>query len=108
MRERFWSHVDTTGECWEWTASRNEWGYGQFSQNGKRIKAHRWAYLNLVGPVPKDRILMHTCDNPGCVSPEHLRIGTNGDNHMDMRLIIIMAPATAAAMVEIKISRCFT
>lgn len=84
--DRFWEKVDKTGECWEWTAYRLKCGYGRFgvggsAKNGGRIvMAHRWAYENLVGPIPNGLQLDHLCRNRGCVNPEHLEPVTVREN----------------------------
>jgi hypothetical protein len=71
-------------ECWEWTAFRNPSGYGMI-RNGRRgmALAHRVAWALAHGPVPEGRHVLHHCDNPGCVNPAHLYIGTNADNVRD-------------------------
>lgn len=73
---RFWSHVDVAApdQCWEWTGSRNHRGgdYGRFYYQGRNWLAHRVAYLWNTGDLP-DADLVHTCENPPCVNPDHLR-----------------------------------
>lgn len=71
ITERFWSKVDTTGICWEWTRGKQK-GYGRFTVNGKQWKAHRFAWTELVGPVSDDLDLDHVCRNRACVNPDHL------------------------------------
>lgn len=71
--EHFWSRVDKSGDCWEWTASRSE-GYGDLSVNGKVLKAHRVSYELLVGPIPKGMQIDHKCYNRACVNPAHLQV----------------------------------
>lgn len=87
--ERFhekWALNPRTG-CWEWTASIAGKGYGQIKLPGERrqIYAHRLAYLIFYGELPEDRMVCHTCDNPRCVRPSHLFLGSAADNLGDMR-----------------------
>lgn len=85
----FHRHVDKSGgpsACWPWTGLRTK-GYGRFKFGDKaRIYAHRFAYELANGPIPRDQgeiLVMHTCDNPPCCNPAHLRIGTDRDNIHD-------------------------
>jgi len=86
---RFWSRVDRSGACWEWTASTTPDGYGQVhlgrTSDGKQVKdyAHRVSYRLSVGPIPDGAVVRHTCDNPPCCNPAHLLIGTQADNIAD-------------------------
>ena len=76
-------YVIKTPTCWIWTGDLRH-GYGRVTMNYRAISAHRASWEYHVGPVPDGMILLHTCDNPPCVNPEHLRIGTNQDNTDDM------------------------
>ena len=81
--ERFWTHVQTSDDCWIWTGSRDKQGYGLFSIEVGRwsIRAHRYAYEHLIGPIPVGKVLDHIeCDNPSCVNPSHLEPVTNRSN----------------------------
>lgn len=81
--ERF---VPDRGEsCWEWTGYRGARGYGWTTINGVRMGAHRASYEFHVGPIPKGMWVLHSCDNPPCVNPAHLRAGTHRDNMDDVR-----------------------
>ena len=83
--ERFWEKVDTSAGplgCWPWTASGSRDGYGQFSADGRGVRAHRFAYELLVGPIPEGLQLDHLCRNPGCVNPAHLEPVTGWENTM--------------------------
>lgn len=87
MLDRFWSRVDERGpdECWEWTGGRMVRGYGVFWPiKGGADGAHRvmWQLHHRL-PIPPGRVVMHSCDNPPCVNPAHLSVGTHSDNHWD-------------------------
>jgi hypothetical protein len=71
--------------CWEWTASRSSsFGYGLLILPGeKSVRAHRYSYERTNGPIPDGKVIMHTCDNPPCVNPAHLILGTRLENNRD-------------------------
>jgi len=87
--KRFWAKVEKTDNCWLWTGSKRNKGYGAFvyaDKNGKVVqgRAHRFSYEIHVGEIPEGLFVLHKCDNPGCVNPDHLFVGTNQDNVTDM------------------------
>ena len=82
--DRFNEQVDRSDGCWEWKGRKSK-KYGQLWMPGKRyISAHRFSYAFFCGPIPDAMCVLHRCDNPGCVRPDHLFLGTVVDNMRDM------------------------
>ena len=89
IEKTFWNKVEVRGpdECWQWQAASTTRGYRIYTRGkpGKRrVYAHRYVYELLVGPIPDGMFCMHKCDNPSCVNPNHLTVGTCSDNLRDM------------------------
>lgn len=85
LPERFWAKVNKTGECWLWTASFDGRGYGQIGAGpGRNKRSHRVAWELTYGPIPEGMYVCHHCDTKACVRPDHLFLGTHGDNVRDM------------------------
>lgn len=70
-------------ECWEWMGGKTR-GYGRIAVGLKTMTTHRFSYITHNGDVPKGLHVLHSCDNPGCVNPKHLFLGTQKDNMDDM------------------------
>lgn len=89
LSPRFWSKVRMTKhpqKCWEWKASKNAAGYGQLNVGGRKgrpMLAHRVSWIVHNGAIPKGFLVLHDCNNPGCVRPGHLRVGSDLDNSRD-------------------------
>jgi len=95
VAERFWSKVDLTGVCWEWTRGLTDDGYGKFWYNGAARRAHRIAWMLLVAPeLPDDLVADHLCRNRLCVCPDHIEWVTP-----DVNTLRGFGPAALAARV---------
>lgn len=70
VMDRFWSKVDASGVCWEWTGALSRYGY--FGLNGTNVLAHRYSWETLIGPIPEGCEIDHLCKNKKCVNPDHL------------------------------------
>ena len=83
--DRFWSKVDCSGDCWLWKHSTFHNGYGQFKVQERNLRAHRVAWEITHGGIPDGLFVLHSCDNPRCCNPAHLRLGTHRENMADMQ-----------------------
>jgi len=82
--KRFWAKVEKTDRCWNWTGAIFAKGYGLLGYNGHNFTVHRFSWVIHNGPIPDNKWVLHHCDNPKCVKPEHLYLGTAQDNADDM------------------------
>jgi hypothetical protein len=86
----WWSKVAKRGadQCWPWTAGRDKNGYGRFAiflgyKRQRHVRAHRFGYELLFGPIPEGQVVCHSCDNPPCCNPAHWFLGTPRENNDD-------------------------
>lgn len=84
LPEKFLEKVEVTDSCWLWKNSKKNWTYGVFSNGDKMVTAHRFSWEHSNGEVKNGLFVLHKCDNPPCVNPDHLFLGTHQDNMKDM------------------------
>ena len=87
LKDRFFSKIvrgQTEDDCWGWTATKNNKGYGALKVNGQMAPINRVSWMVHFGEIPKGLCVCHSCDNPICSNPKHLFLGTHQDNMDDM------------------------
>lgn len=80
---RFWAQVEKQASCWVWCGGLTRGGYGRIWGHGRQYRAHRLSWIIHYGVIPEDLWVLHKCDNPLCVNPEHLWLGDHDDNMRD-------------------------
>lgn len=102
--ERFWRRVEKSEGCWLWTGPLDQYGYGRLTVRDRHAAAHRVAWALTNGPIPGGLQVLHRCDNPPCVCPDHLFLGTQADNLADAvgkgRLVLRGSGASGAKLTE--------
>jgi hypothetical protein len=84
--ERLEQKTDKSGGCWNWLGGKSKEGYGRIVIMGKRLYTHRVMWESTNGSIPNDLDVLHSCDNPSCINPSHLFLGTHQDNMTDRNI----------------------
>jgi hypothetical protein len=109
LKYRLIAQCKIIGDCWIWQASKDRDGYGKLRFEGKRIRAHRASFLVHNGEIPDNLCVLHKCDVPACINPDHLWLGTHADNSKDRhkkgRTVKGNAKITQAIADEIRLIR---
>jgi hypothetical protein len=109
--QRFWDKVIRIPEhtCWEWIGHQDKDGYGRLRVNYEDLRAHRVSWeLHNKKKIPPKLMVLHRCDNPSCINPDHLFIGTNTDNMQDAMAKGRGAPARLKSRTHCKFGHRFT
>jgi len=83
FQQRFWERVEKTDTCWLWTGAKGPFGHGNIRRRPVTWMTHRLSWEWAYGPIPDGLWVLHKCDVPACVRPDHLFLGTQRDNNND-------------------------
>ena len=104
LSERLDRRLDKSGECWEWTGSRTPLGYGSMTYYREHLYTHRAAWMVTNGPIPENKHVLHSCDNPPCCNPAHLHLGTPSENMQERDERFYGRKPAADAMLAVQIT----
>ena len=107
--QRLWYgvRVNDKTNCWEWTKNKNPQGYGMIGVYGRLVRTHRFSYELMVGDIPTGLLVCHKCDNPSCINPAHLFLGTHKDNAADRQAKGRGGPSHVARVTQ-ETGRCMS
>ena len=93
--------IDISTNCWFWLGGKDKDGYGKVKKFGKTVRASRLYYEKYKGGIEDNKVIMHLCDNPPCVNPDHLNIGTHLDNEKNKDLKGRRSPSPSISHPEL-------
>ena len=105
---RFWAKVNKSETCWNWTGGKTTAGYGMFARGGRgggQAMAHRYSWEMANGPIPEGMVIDHTCHNPSCVNPDHLRVATYKQNNENKSSAAVRSSTGVRGVIWDKVTR---